>query len=157
MIARPARWIALASAAAALAGCDVNATVPECTAPDAASPVTAIAIAATEDPPSLGYKAATISIVVSANIPCLRGGTAASLTTSTGTVGGNMPGNPLSLFLAPTGDAGDTHLEGYTDLVIPYDRVARVDAAIGEATAIAHFGPFAAPDGGVGGAGGATP
>jgi hypothetical protein len=153
MISLRARALALALAAAAAAGCNVNATVPECTAPDASSPVTMLSIAATGDAPSFGDKAATITLAVSADVPCLRGGTAAALSTSTGTIGGNAPGTPLSLFLAPTGDAGDTHLEGYVDLAIPYDRVARVDAAIGEATAIGHFGPFAKPDGGTGGSG----
>lgn len=150
-----ARWTAIASLSLAATACDVMPVVPACQAPDAGSldagaldgitPVQALSVAASGDAPTFSDAGVTVTLRVSADVPCLRGGTGAAMSTSTGTIGGNAPGKPFALFLAPTGDADDTHLEGYVDLVIPYDRVARVDAVIGEATAVEHFGPHAKP------------
>jgi hypothetical protein len=151
---RAARWLTATSVALVAMACHPDPAATECAAPDTSTPVQALAIAVTSDAPTYSDKSVTLTLVVSADIPCLSGGTVAAMSTSTGTIGGNAPDKPFSLYLAPTGDAGSTHLEGFVELVIPYGRTARADAVIGEASATANFGPYIS-DAGAGGAGGA--
>lgn len=84
---------------------------------------------------------ATIPLTISAIIPCLRGGTHAEVTSSKGAIGGATVGSSAKVFLAPTGtvlEAGT--VEGVINLELQSGEVARVDARIGDYSAIREIG-----------------
>lgn len=80
-----------------------------------------------------GGDSVAVPVGIGSHVPCLRGGTQVSVTTSAGTVNGSAAGVPATIPLAAVGpDAQDGDLAGVVTLNIPFGQTARVEVDLSE-------------------------